>query len=155
MTSTRIRRRSSPAHTSPKGLRDLLVGAARRLSGEGGDPVIELQTNFGGGKTHSMIALYHLASGVAAKGACRASARHLREGGVTPGSDQPGGACRSDDHPRPPKRSSQASRSTRCGVTSPTSSAAARATSSSAPTTKPARTRAPRSSGCSSGPARR
>ena len=49
-----------------EGLRDLLVGAARRLSGGGGDPVIELQTNFGGGKTHSMIALYHLASGVEA-----------------------------------------------------------------------------------------
>ncbi len=48
------------------GLTELLVGAARRLSGEGGDPVIELQTNFGGGKTHSMIALYHLASGAAA-----------------------------------------------------------------------------------------
>src|SRR5262249_8821445 len=45
------------------GLRELLVGAARRLSGNGGDPVIDLQTNFGGGKTHSMIALYHLASG--------------------------------------------------------------------------------------------
>ena len=40
------------------------MGAARRLSGGGGDPVIELQTNFGGGKTHSMIALYHLAAGV-------------------------------------------------------------------------------------------
>lgn len=49
------------------GLRDLLVGAARRLSGGGGDPVIELQTNFGGGKTHSLIALYHLASGVPAQ----------------------------------------------------------------------------------------
>lgn len=46
------------------GLSDLLLGAARRLSGQGGDPVVELQTNFGGGKTHSMIALYHLASGV-------------------------------------------------------------------------------------------
>lgn len=45
------------------GLRELLIGAARRLSGNGGDPVIDLQTNFGGGKTHSMIALYHLASG--------------------------------------------------------------------------------------------
>jgi predicted AAA+ superfamily ATPase len=45
------------------GLRDLLSGAASRLSGNGGDPVIDLQTNFGGGKTHSMIALYHLASG--------------------------------------------------------------------------------------------
>ena len=50
-----------------EGLRDLLVGAARRLSGAGGEPVIELQTNFGGGKTHSMIALYHLASGLAAQ----------------------------------------------------------------------------------------
>lgn len=49
------------------GLRDLLVGATRRLTGGGGDPVIELQTNFGGGKTHSMIALYHLASGVSAQ----------------------------------------------------------------------------------------
>lgn len=48
------------------GLTDMLTGAARRLSGGGGDPVIELQTNFGGGKTHSMIALYHLASGVEA-----------------------------------------------------------------------------------------
>jgi predicted AAA+ superfamily ATPase len=46
------------------GLKELLLGAARRLSGDGGDPVIDLQTNFGGGKTHSMIALYHLASGV-------------------------------------------------------------------------------------------
>ena len=29
----------------------------------GGDPVIQLQTTFGGGKTHSMLALYHLFSG--------------------------------------------------------------------------------------------
>ena len=35
----------------------------RRLAGTGGDPVVELQTNFGGGKTHSMLALYHLFSG--------------------------------------------------------------------------------------------
>ncbi len=47
-----------------QGLEELLVGAAQRLSGGGGEPVIQLQTNFGGGKTHSMIALYHLASGV-------------------------------------------------------------------------------------------
>ncbi|MXZ78951.1 MAG: ATP-binding protein [Gemmatimonadetes bacterium] len=50
-----------------QGLRDLLVGAARRLTGGGGDSIIELQTNFGGGKTHSLIALYHLASGAHAK----------------------------------------------------------------------------------------
>lgn len=46
-----------------RGLSDMIIGAARRLSGQGGDPVIDLQTNFGGGKTHSMIAMYHLASG--------------------------------------------------------------------------------------------
>lgn len=46
------------------GLRDLLRIAANRLSGQGGDPIVELQTSFGGGKTHSLIALYHLASGV-------------------------------------------------------------------------------------------
>lgn len=44
-----------------EGLSSLLVGAAKRLSGAGGDPVVELQTNFGGGKTHSMLALYHMA----------------------------------------------------------------------------------------------
>ena len=46
-----------------EGLRLLLTGALRRLGGAGGDPVVELQTNFGGGKTHSMLALYHLFSG--------------------------------------------------------------------------------------------
>lgn len=49
-----------------EGLRHLLTGALRRLSGGGGDPVVKLQTNFGGGKTHSMLALYHLVSGTAA-----------------------------------------------------------------------------------------
>ena len=45
-------------------LKGLLVGAVRRLSSSGGgDPVVQLQTNFGGGKTHSMLALYHLFSG--------------------------------------------------------------------------------------------
>src|SRR5262249_22814738 len=33
-----------------------------RLAGKGGDPVIGLQTSFGGGKTHTILALYHLAS---------------------------------------------------------------------------------------------
>jgi len=44
-------------------LKGLLSGAAKRLSGAGGDPVVQLQTNFGGGKTHSLLALYHLFSG--------------------------------------------------------------------------------------------
>lgn len=46
-----------------EGLASLLVGAAQRFTGSGGDPVIQLQTNFGGGKTHALIALYHLAGG--------------------------------------------------------------------------------------------
>lgn len=49
------------------GLSTLLVGAAKRLCSSGGDPVVELQTNFGGGKTHSMLALYHMAGGTAAR----------------------------------------------------------------------------------------
>ena len=44
-------------------LKRMLVGAVRRLAGQDGDPVVQLQTNFGGGKTHSMLALYHLFSG--------------------------------------------------------------------------------------------
>ena len=46
-------------------LNRLLLNGLQRLSGEGGDPVVQLQTNFGGGKTHSMLALYHLFSGKA------------------------------------------------------------------------------------------
>ncbi|MDE2636072.1 MAG: DUF499 domain-containing protein [Chloroflexota bacterium] len=42
-----------------EGLRDLVVNGIKRLTGAGGDPVVQLQTNFGGGKTHSMLALYH------------------------------------------------------------------------------------------------
>lgn len=44
-------------------LQQLLISGMKRLSGVGGDPVVQLQTNFGGGKTHSMLALYHLFSG--------------------------------------------------------------------------------------------
>ena len=47
-----------------EGLRDLISRAVRRLAGDqNASPVINLQTNFGGGKTHSMLALWHLASG--------------------------------------------------------------------------------------------
>ena len=46
-------------------LKSMLRGAVRRLKGQGGNPVVQLQTNFGGGKTHSMLALYHLFSGIA------------------------------------------------------------------------------------------
>jgi Swt1-like HEPN/Protein of unknown function (DUF499) len=47
------------------GLRDLISRAVRRLSGDdNASPVINLQTNFGGGKTHSMLALWHIAAGL-------------------------------------------------------------------------------------------
>ncbi|WP_311347755.1 DUF499 domain-containing protein [Corynebacterium durum] len=51
-----------------EGLWDLLSRALRRLNGEANaSPVVNLQTNFGGGKTHSMLALYHLFNGKASQ----------------------------------------------------------------------------------------
>lgn len=49
-----------------EGMRLLLDSVVKRLSGKGGDPVIQLQTAFGGGKTHTMLAVYHLATGAVA-----------------------------------------------------------------------------------------
>lgn len=46
-----------------EGIRRLARLALERLSGKGGEPVIELQTSFGGGKTHSLLVLYHLFGG--------------------------------------------------------------------------------------------
>ena len=48
-----------------EGMRLLLDSVVKRLAGKGGDPVIQLQTAFGGGKTHTMLAVYHLAKGSA------------------------------------------------------------------------------------------
>lgn len=45
-----------------EGMRLLLTQVALRLVGKGGDPVIQLQTAFGGGKTHTMLAVYHMAA---------------------------------------------------------------------------------------------
>lgn len=63
----------SPEYKEPKeffrrtfmteSLTRLLTDAVRRVTSSSGDPVVQLQTNFGGGKTHSMLALYHLFSG--------------------------------------------------------------------------------------------
>lgn len=49
-----------------RGLRYLLAQTLQRLNGAGGEPVIDLMTTFGGGKTHSEIAVYHLAGGASA-----------------------------------------------------------------------------------------
>ena len=45
------------------GMKGLLVEAIKRVTGKGGEPVVQLNTAFGGGKTHSMLALYHLLRG--------------------------------------------------------------------------------------------
>lgn len=45
-----------------EGMGRLLTQVSQRLNGKGGEPVIQLQTAFGGGKTHTMLAVYHLAS---------------------------------------------------------------------------------------------
>jgi uncharacterized protein len=45
-----------------EGMSLLLTQVAQRLSGKGGEPVVQLQTAFGGGKTHTMLAVYHLAT---------------------------------------------------------------------------------------------
>jgi predicted AAA+ superfamily ATPase len=58
-----------------------LIGGVQRLFGQGGDPVVQLQTNFGGGKTHSMLALYHLFGG-AAPGELAGADTVLAEAGV-------------------------------------------------------------------------
>ena len=46
-----------------EGMRLLLDSVVQRLCGKGGDPVIQLQTAFGGGKTHTLLAVWHLARG--------------------------------------------------------------------------------------------
>ncbi len=46
-----------------EGLAGLLQQSLRRICGKDGEPVIQLKTAFGGGKTHSMLALYHMMRG--------------------------------------------------------------------------------------------
>ena len=55
------------ANTYPtRGLRDLLANVCRRLSGAGGEAaaIFRLDTTYGGGKTHGLIALAHAAAGM-------------------------------------------------------------------------------------------
>ncbi len=67
---------ASPAYVDPaqffantyptRGLRDLLTNVCRRLSGAGGEAaaIFRLDTSYGGGKTHGLIALVHAARGM-------------------------------------------------------------------------------------------
>lgn len=47
------------------GMRRLLIASVERVTGQGGEPVVQLKTAFGGGKTHTMLALFHLLGGKA------------------------------------------------------------------------------------------
>jgi hypothetical protein len=47
-----------------EGMGRLLVSTIQRVTGKGGEPVVKLKTSFGGGKTHTMLALYHLFGGI-------------------------------------------------------------------------------------------
>jgi len=66
-----------------EGMRLLLDGVVRRLTGQGGDPVVQLQTAFGGGKTHTLLGVYHLAQGQANPADLRGVPGILDEAGAT------------------------------------------------------------------------
>lgn len=65
-----------------EGMSGLLVQALKRVAGKGGEPVIQLKTAFGGGKTHSMLALYHLLRGQSPLDKMPNAAEVLRRAGV-------------------------------------------------------------------------
>ncbi len=43
-----------------EGMKRFLAESLRRITASNGDPVIQVKTAFGGGKTHSMLAVYHM-----------------------------------------------------------------------------------------------
>jgi len=46
-----------------KALKNVIVSVVKRLDGQGSsEPVLDLMTSFGGGKTHTLLSLYHIAS---------------------------------------------------------------------------------------------
>lgn len=75
------------------GMRRLLIDVVERVAGTGGEPLVQLKTAFGGGKTHSLLAIFHLfaESGAAA---WRGVPELLAEAGVgTEPRAWPLGAC--------------------------------------------------------------
>lgn len=66
-----------------EGMALLLDSVVRRLVGQGGDPIIQLQTAFGGGKTHTMLAVYHLAQRKTATADLNGISPLLDQAGIT------------------------------------------------------------------------
>ncbi len=66
------------------GIRRLLIAAIKRLRGEGEAPVVQLKTAFGGGKTHTMLALYHLLHSPEQSASVPAVAELIKEAGGMP-----------------------------------------------------------------------
>ncbi len=66
-----------------QGLLNLTCSVLGRLAGTGkGEPIVQIQTPFGGGKTHSLIALYHCVAGRVALEGSEAIARILAQCGL-------------------------------------------------------------------------
>ncbi len=66
-----------------EGMATLLTSVTKRLGGNGGDPVIQLQTAFGGGKTHTMLAVMHLVSGKTAANRLAGIPELLKRAGIS------------------------------------------------------------------------
>ena len=65
------------------GMRRLLASAVKQITGKDGEPIVQLKTAFGGGKTHSMLALYHLLRGEASVTQMEGAGQILDEAEVT------------------------------------------------------------------------
>ena len=64
------------------GMRRLLATAVKQITGTDTEPIVQLKTAFGGGKTHSMLALYHLLRGEATAAQMEGTAQILSEAQV-------------------------------------------------------------------------
>lgn len=65
-----------------EGMKQLLGNVLRRLHGINGDPVIQLRTAFGGGKTHTLLAVYHLATAECSPSKLRGLSEILEKNGI-------------------------------------------------------------------------
>ena len=64
------------------GMRRLLATAVKQITGTDTEPIVQLKTAFGGGKTHSMLALYHLLRGEATAAQMEGTAQIINDAQV-------------------------------------------------------------------------